>query len=245
MTYKQEFIKPYNEKEEKGSQVERMFDGIAHSYDLLNHTLSFGIDYRWRKAAIKWLKQFSPQNILDVATGTGDFAIMAAQKIKPKHILGIDLSEGMLNVAREKIANKQLGKIVEVKKENCLNLSLDDNTFDAVMVAYGVRNFANLDKGLSEMCRVMKKGGHLVIIELTSPTHFPMNILFSIYSRFVMPMVGYFFSKDKKAYQYLPETMAAFPKSKEMKNILEKAGFKDIKIRRFTFGISMLYMASK
>ena len=224
MTYKQETIKPYNEKEEKGAQVERMFDGIAHSYDLLNHTLSFGIDRRWRKVAVKWLKQFSPDSILDVATGTGDFAILGAKEIKPKQMLGIDLSEGMLSVAREKIKKEKLEDIVSVKKEDCMNLSFEDNVFDAVMAAYGIRNFADLDRGLCEMCRVMKPGGHLAVIELTSPSHFPMNI---------------------KAYRYLPQTMEAFPKENRMKEILEKAGFKDVKIKRFTFGISMLYMASK
>ena len=217
MTYKQETIKPYNEKEEKGAQVERMFDGIAHSYDLLNHTLSFGIDRRWRKVAVKWLKQFSPDSILDVATGTGDFAILGAKEIKPKQMLGIDLPEGMLSVAREKIKKEKLEDIVSVKKENCMDLSFED----------------------------MKPGGHLAVIELTSPSHFPMNMLFKTYSHWVMPTIGRFISKDKKAYRYLPQTMEAFPKENRMKEILEKAGFKDIKIKRFTFGISMLYMASK
>ena len=200
MTYKQETIKPYNEKEEKGAQVERMFDGIAHSYDLLNHTLSFGIDRRWRKVAVKWLKQFSPDSILDVATGTGDFAILGAKEIKPKQMLGIDLSEGMLSVAREKI-----------KKE----------------------------KWIAESMQTVDR------IELTSPSHFPMNMLFKTYSHWVMPTIGRFISKDKKAYRYLPQTMEAFPKENRMKEILKKAGFKDVKIKRFTFGISMLYMASK
>lgn len=245
MAYRQEQIKPYDKEGKKGVQVERMFDGIAHSYDLLNHTLSFGVDKRWRKIAIKWLKQFSPQNILDVATGTGDFAILTAKEIKPKNVLGIDLSEGMLKVAKSKIKSNHLESVIEVKKADCMKLSLADEQFDAVTVAYGVRNFENLDKGLSEMCRVMKTGGHLVIIELTTPTRFPMNMLFWIYSHLIMPFIGRLISKDSKAYSYLPATMEAFPKENVMMRILAKAGYKDIKCRRFTFGISMLYMATK
>lgn len=245
MTYKQEQIKPYNSKESKGKQVERMFDSIAHSYDLLNHTLSLGIDKHWRKAAIDSLRPFKPQRILDVATGTGDFAMLAAKELQPKTLLGIDLSEGMMDVGRKKVKDAQLDNIIRFQKEDCLNLTLEDDSFDAVMVAYGIRNFENLDQGLREMCRVLKPEGRLVIIELTSPNRFPMKQLFWLYSHVLMPTLGKLISKDSQAYAYLPATMEAFPQGEEMQHILQKAGFKDVKFKRFTFGLSTLYMASK
>lgn len=245
MTYKQEQIKPYNSKEAKGKQVERMFDSIAHSYDLLNHTLSLGIDKHWRKAAIDSLRPFKPQRILDVATGTGDFAMLAAKELQPKTLLGIDLSEGMMDVGRKKVKDAQLDNIIRFQKEDCLNLTLEDDSFDAVMVAYGIRNFENLDQGLREMCRVLKPEGRLVIIELTSPNRFPMKQLFWLYSHVLMPTLGKLISKDSQAYAYLPATMEAFPQGEEMQHILQKAGFKDVKFKRFTFGLSTLYMASK
>lgn len=245
MTYKQEQIKPYNSQEAKGKQVERMFDSIAHSYDLLNHTLSLGIDKHWRKAAIDSLRPFQPQRILDVATGTGDFAMLAAKELKPQELLGIDLSEGMMEVGRKKIEEAQLGNVVHFQKEDCLHLSLDTDSYDAVMVAYGIRNFENLDQGLREMCRVLKPGGRLVIIELTSPNRFPMKQLFWLYSHVLMPSLGKLISKDSQAYAYLPATMEAFPQGEEMQQILQKAGFKEVKFKRFTFGLSTLYTASK
>lgn len=245
MTYKQEQIKPYNSKEAKGKQVERMFDSIAHSYDLLNHTLSLGIDKHWRKAAIDSLRPFQPQHILDVATGTGDFAMLAAKELQPKSLLGIDLSEGMMDVGRRKVKDAQLDNVIRFQKEDCLNLTLEEDSFDAVMVAYGIRNFENLDQGLREMCRVLKPKGRLVIIELTSPNRFPMKQLFWLYSHVLMPTLGKLISKDSQAYAYLPATMEAFPQGEEMQHILQKAGFKDVKFKRFTFGLSTLYMASK
>lgn len=245
MTYKQESIKPYNNDEAKGKQVERMFDSIAHSYDLLNHALSFGIDKHWRKAAINSLRPFNPQRILDVATGTGDFALLATKELHPKELLGVDLSEGMMNVGRNKVKEAQLDHIIHFQKEDCLHLSFSDNTFDAVMVAYGIRNFENLDQGLREMCRVMRPGGRLVIIELTSPVHFPMKQLFWFYSHVFMPALGKIISRDSNAYTYLPATMEAFPQGEVMQGILKKAGFKDVKFKRFTFGLSTMYCASK
>lgn len=245
MTYKQEQIKPYNSKEAKGKQVERMFDSIAHSYDLLNHTLSLGIDKHWRKAAIDSLRPFQPQHILDVATGTGDFAMLAAKELQPKSLLGIDLSEGMMDVGRRKVKDAQLDNVIRFQKEDCLHLTLEKDSFDAVMVAYGIRNFENLDQGLREMCRVLKPKGRLVIIELTSPNRFPMKQLFWLYSHVLMPTLGKLISKDSQAYAYLPATMEAFPQGEEMQHILQKAGFKDVKFKRFTFGLSTLYMASK
>lgn len=245
MTYKQESIKPYNDNEAKGVQVERMFDSIAHSYDLLNHTLSFGIDKHWRKAAINSLRPFHPQRILDVATGTGDFALLATRELQPQELLGVDLSEGMMNVGREKVKKAHLENIIHFQKEDCLQLTLADNSFDAVMVAYGIRNFENLDQGLREMCRVMRPNGRLVIIELTSPIHFPMKQLFWLYSHVFMPLFGKIISRDNKAYAYLPATMEAFPQGEEMQQILQQAGFKNVTFKRFTFGLSTMYCASK
>lgn len=245
MTYQQETIKPYNEEGPKGEQVERMFDGIAHSYDFLNHILSLGIDRYWRRAAIRSLKPYTPHNILDVATGTGDFALLAARRLHPDHLLGIDLSEGMLQVGRTKAEKAGFADILSFKKEDCLSLSLPSDHFDAVMVAYGIRNFADLDKGLGEMLRVMKPGGRLVIIELTAPRRFPMKQLFKFYSHVLMPAMGRLISRDSKAYTYLPATMEAFPQGEEMQKILRRAGFAEVNFKRYTFGLSTLYTATK
>ena len=245
MTYQQEHIKPYGNEGTKGEQVERMFDTIAHSYDLLNHTLSLGIDKRWRKAAIDSLRPYTPKRILDVATGTGDFALLAARELHPAELLGVDLSEGMMSVARQKAERDHMSSVIHFQKEDCLNLSLDSDSFDAVTVAYGIRNFEDLDKGLGEMLRVLRPGGRLVIIELTAPTHFPMRQLFHLYSHILMPMIGRLVSRDSKAYSYLPATMEAFPQGEVMQEILQKNGFAEVQFKRFTFGLSTLYTACK
>jgi len=245
MKYQQESIKPYSNEGAKGEQVERMFDQIAHSYDFLNHTLSLGIDRSWRKAAIDSLKPYAPQRILDVATGTGDFALMAVDRLHPQSLIGADLSEGMLSVGREKVERAGKSEVITLQKEDCMALSFEDNTFDAVTVAYGVRNFEDLDRGLREMLRVLKPGGRLVIIELTSPVRFPMKQLFWLYAHVWMPIVGKPVSRDSRAYSYLPATMEAFPQGEVMQGIIEKAGFQSVKFRRFTFGLSTLYTAEK
>lgn len=245
MKYQQESIKPYSNEGAKGEQVERMFDQIAHSYDFLNHTLSLGLDRSWRKAAIDSLKPYAPQRILDVATGTGDFALMAVDRLQPQSLIGADLSEGMLSVGREKVERAGKSDIITLQKEDCMALSFEDNTFDAVTVAYGVRNFEDLDRGLREMLRVLKPGGRLVIIELTSPVRFPMKQLFWLYAHVWMPLVGKLVSRDSRAYSYLPATMEAFPQGEMMQGIIEKAGFQSVKFRRFTFGLSTLYTAEK
>ena len=245
MTYKQETIKPYNAEGDKAPQVEQMFAGIAHSYDLLNHMLSFGIDKRWRKAAVKSLRPYAPQEVLDVATGTGDFALLTARMLRPQRLLGIDLSEGMLSVGREKVKKAGLSDVIELRKADCLQLPLDEASFDAITVAYGVRNFSDLDKGLREMLRVLRPGGRLAIVELASPRRFPMKQLFGFYAKCLMPMLGRLVSKDRSAYAYLPATMAACPQGEEMVNIIRKAGFDEVKARQFTFGLSTLYTAAK
>lgn len=243
--YEQEKIKPYGDNSHKREQVERMFDNIAHSYDLLNHSLSWGIDRRWRRMAIDSLRPFKPQRMLDIATGTGDFAILSAQRLHPASITGADISEGMMQVGRKKVKERHLEHIIGFQREDCAALSFPDNTFDAVTVAYGVRNFENLDKGLREICRVLKPGGHLLIVELSSPKRFPMKQLFSIYAKVIMPTIGKIISKDSSAYTYLPATMAAFPQGEIMQGILKKAGFEEVFFKRFTFGISTMYLATK
>ncbi len=245
MTYKQEKIKPYGEEGEKGRQVEHMFDRIAHSYDLLNHCLSLGIDKRWRRAAINSLRPYAPKKMLDVATGTGDFALLAARTLEPESLLGVDISEGMLEVGRKKILQAGLADVVSFRREDCMALSLPDGEYDALTVAYGIRNFQDLDRGLSEMYRVLRPGGRLVIIELTAPRRFPMRQLFWLYSHVLMPLVGRLVSRDSKAYSYLPATMEAFPQGEVMREILQKAGFREVEFRRFTFGLSTLYTACR
>ena len=245
MNYPQENIKPYNSDEEKGKQVEEMFNNIAPAYDTLNHTLSFGIDKHWRRKAIKFLKPFSPKKIMDVATGTGDFAIQAYKMLKPDVILGTDISEGMMNIGKEKIEEAGLKEHISFKKEDCCSLSLDSELFDAITVAFGIRNFEDLDKGLSEMHRVLKKEGHLVILELSKPEQFPIKQFYALYSRFVIPVIGRILSKDYKAYTYLPESIKVFPQGEVMSKIIKKAGFEKVEFKRLTFGICTLYMASK
>lgn len=241
MNYSQERIKPYAQDGEKGQQVELMFDRIAHSYDKLNHLFSMKIDKKWRRAAIAALRPYRPGRILDVATGTGDFAFLAAKELKPKEVVGIDFSEGMLKVGRQKAQEMGLEAVVTFRWEDCMDISMEGGTFDAVMAAYGVRNFQDLEKGLGQMLRMLKPGGRMVIIELTTPGRFPMKQLFHLYSRVLMPAVGRIVSKDSSAYSYLLKTMDAFPQGAQMKGILEKVGFKDVAFKHFTFGISTLY----
>ena len=242
--YRQEEIKPYHEGE-KAKQVEAMFDNIAPTYDKLNHRLSWDIDRGWRKKAIRQLAPFKPQSMLDIATGTGDFAILAAQMLKPQQLIGADISEGMMAVGRQKVEQLSLQQVISFAKEDCLALSYPDNTFDAVTAAFGIRNFASLDKGLSEMCRVLKSGGHLSIVELTSPVSFPMKQLFHIYSHTVLPIYGRLISKDRSAYSYLTKTIEAFPQGEQMVDILRQAGFAHASFRRLTFGICTMYFATK
>ena len=243
--YKQEEIKPYSEEGAKATQVEAMFDNIAPTYDTLNHRLSWDIDRGWRKKAIRQLAPHRPQTILDVATGTGDFAILSAQMLKPQTLIGADISEGMMEIGRQKVKRLGLDGTISFAKEDCLQLSYEDNTFDAVTAAFGIRNFADLDKGLREMCRVLKPGGHLSIVELTQPVSFPMKQLFHLYSHTILPVYGRLISKDSSAYTYLTKTIEAFPQGERMMDILKKAGFRDAAFRRLTFGISTLYTATK
>lgn len=242
--YKQESVTPYGEGS-KQEQIRRMFDKIAPSYDRLNHALSLGIDRRWRRTAVDALGIHQPQQILDIATGTGDFALLLAKRIKPQHIVGADISEGMMAVGREKVKEEGLQNVISFQYEDCMQLSFPDGSFDAVTSSYGVRNFQNLDKGLQEMQRVLRPGGHLLIVELTPPPSFPMKQLFWIYAHVVMPLLGRLISHDDSAYTYLPASMEAFPQPEQMEGILRKAGFTEVQWRRFTFGISTMYLATK
>ena len=242
--YEQEKIKPYHEGD-KSQQVEAMFDNIAPSYDKLNHRLSWNIDRGWRRKAIRLLEPYKPQVMLDIATGTGDFAIMAAQMLSPRKLVGADISEGMMSIGAKKAKEAGLQDVISFQKEDCLNLSYQEGDFDAVTAAFGIRNFADLDRGLKEMCRVLKPGGHLSIVELTTPVSFPMKQFFQAYSHTVLPLYGRLISKDKSAYSYLTRTIEAFPQGEQMVGILKKAGFKEASFKRLTFGICTMYFATK
>ncbi len=242
--YEQESIKPYNSGE-KGKQVEEMFNNIAPTYDTLNHRLSWDIDKGWRKKAIAQLQPFSPRHILDIATGTGDFAILAARMLTPEKLIGADISEGMMDIGRQKVKRARLAQIISFEKEDCLQLSYPENSFDAVTAAFGIRNFPDLDRGLKEIFRVLKPGGHLSIVELTSPVAFPMKQLFKVYSHTVLPIYGHLVSRDDSAYRYLTATIEAFPQGEQMVGIFKKAGFSEARFERLTFGICTMYLATK
>ncbi len=238
-------VVPYKEeKAGKKEQVAKMFDNISKRYDLLNHLLSMGIDKGWRKKAIRQLEPLKPQTILDVATGTGDFAIQALT-LKPKKITGVDISEGMLAVGRKKIAEKQLGHLIELKSGDSENLPFGENNFDAVTVAFGVRNFENLEKGLAEIYRVIKPGGMVVVLEFSRPRAFPFKQLYSFYFKVILPKIGRFISSDKAAYTYLPASVEAFPDGEDFLHRLNTVGFKNTKCKALTFGISSIYTGLK
>jgi len=245
MEYGSEKILPYNDEEQKSVQVERMFDSIAGKYDLLNRTLSLGIDLYWRRQGINYLKPFAPDTILDIATGTGDLAISMYRTLKPSHIMGADLSEGMMAVGREKVEKAGYSGKITFEQQDCTALTYADNSFDAVTAAFGVRNFENIAQGIAEMYRVLKPGGHIMILELSSPERFPMKQLYTIYSKTVIPYIGKLFSKEKNAYTYLPASIKVVPQGKVMEELLRSQGFKHAKAKTFTFGICSLYTGTK
>ena len=241
-----ETIKPYAGSDAtKRQQVETMFDSIAPTYDRLNHTLAFGIDRLWRRKAIDALKPFSPSVVLDVATGTGDFAMLAARRLDPDRIIGIDISDGMMEVARAKIHAAGLDTTIFLQRDDCTDLSFADASFDAVTVAYGARNFDNLEAGIREMHRVLRPGGHLMLVELTTPPRFPMRQLFWVYAHVVMPVVGRLISHDDSAYTYLPRSMEVFPQAERLVPLMRHCGFADVRFERYTFGLSTMYLATK
>lgn len=243
--YAQEKVKPYAGKTEKGKMVKRMFDTISPTYDKLNLLMSLGIDRYWRNKLIGSIAPYVPDHILDVATGTGDLAILAAKRLTPKHVTGVDFSEGMMDIGRQKAAREGLGNTISFANEDCMNMSFANDTFDVVVAAFGIRNFQSLDKGLSEMCRVLKKGGRLSVIELTTPQRFPMKQLFALYSHSILPLYGRLISHNADAYQYLTKSIEAFPQGEQMVGILKNAGFEKASFKRLTCGICTLYLAIK
>src|ERR1700744_4389342 len=218
-----ETITPYNQQQAKKTQVADMFNNISKTYDFLNHFMSLGIDIIWRKKAINELKKDNPQLILDVATGTGDFAFEALSILGPKKIIGVDISQGMLDVARQKIDKRGLGDRFEIKLGDSEKLPFEANEFDAVIVAYGVRNFENLEAGLADIQRVLKPGGKAVVLEFSKPKAFPIKQLYNFYFRYITPGIGKLFSKDARAYSSLPESVAAFPDGKAFTEKMQKA----------------------
>ncbi|WP_315404347.1 bifunctional demethylmenaquinone methyltransferase/2-methoxy-6-polyprenyl-1,4-benzoquinol methylase UbiE [Hoylesella saccharolytica] len=243
--YRQEQIKPYGDSGDKGEQVEQMFDNIAPTYDVLNHRLSGDIDKRWRRKAIAQLAPFRPQKLLDIATGTGDFALLAARMLQPQQLIGADISEVMMAVGRQKVQRQGLEKIISFRREDCMQLSFADGSFDAVTAAFGIRNFKDLDTCLRELHRVLRPGGHLSIVELSAPVRPPMSWFFKIYSHTLLPLYARIVSKDKSAYRYLISSIEAFPQGEEMTQILRKAGFEQVTFRRLTFGVCTMYLATK
>ncbi len=244
---KQETVVPYKDKSSsKKAQVAEMFDNISPKYDFLNHFLSLGIDILWRKKAIKLLKkeQPHPRLILDVATGTGDFAIEALV-LKPKKVIGVDISEGMLSHGREKMKKKKLDHIIELRSGDSENLEFKDNYFDAVIVSFGVRNFENLSEGIANIHRVLKPSGTLVVLEFSRPKMFPFKQLYNLYFQNILPWIGKRVSKDSAAYTYLPESVRVFPDGKDFLTVLEKNGFNNTKCKTLTLGISSIYIGKK
>jgi demethylmenaquinone methyltransferase/2-methoxy-6-polyprenyl-1,4-benzoquinol methylase len=239
-------VTPYTDSSAtKKQQVALMFDNISKTYDFLNHFLSLGIDVIWRKMAINELKKDQPKHILDVATGTGDFAFEALSILKPEKITGVDISQGMLDVAAQKIKKRKLSDVFEVKLGDSEKLLFDDNSFDAVTVAYGVRNFENLEKGISDMLRVLKPGGKMVILEFSKPKSFPVKQLYNLYFNHITPAIGKIFSKDNSAYKYLPESVKNFPDGDAFTGLMQKIGCRDTKCRVLAFGICSIYTGIK
>ena len=241
-----EKITPYNsETVTKKEQVATMFNNISGTYDFLNHFMSLGIDILWRKKAIRQLKAQQPKSILDVATGTGDFAFEAIKILKPTQITGVDISAGMLEVAKRKIRERKLDHVFSVRLGDSEMLPFEADQFDAITVAYGVRNYENLEKGLADMKRVLKPGGKIVILEFSKPQGFPVKQLYNFYFKHITPFLGKLFSKDARAYQYLPESVAAFPDGAAFTQLMERVGFSQTKQISLTFGISSIYTGIK
>ena len=228
----------------KKVRVEAMFNDIAPRYDFLNHFLSLGIDIRWRKKVRRLIAPIQPKQILDVATGTGDLAIELT-RLNPQKIIGIDIAANMLEIGKEKVAAKKLSGIIELLLGDSEDLPFENNSFDAVTVAFGVRNFEHLQKGLGEMYRVMRPGGMVAILEFSKPKAFPFRQIYNFYFKYILPGLGRMVSKNEEAYTYLPESVSAFPEDQAFINELEKAGYSETKQKRLTMGIATLYTATK
>ncbi len=238
-------VKPYGEENKtKKEEVAEMFNRISGKYDFLNHFLSVGIDKGWRRKAIKMLEEIQPKRILDIASGTGDFAI-ASLKLNPTEVVGMDISEGMLEVGRRKMKKKGVDNIVTMRLGDSEELPFDDNYFDALTVGFGVRNYENLELGLSEMLRVVRPGGKIIILEFSKPKKFPVKQYYAFHSKYVIPFFGKRISKEEKAYTYLPESVAAFPEGKSFTDILTKVGYKSVGQRLVSGGIATIYYGIK
>ena len=241
-----EKVTPYNDKDRtKKEQVEQMFDTISGNYDGLNRVISLGIDQKWRRKVVRLIAKKTPKTILDIATGTGDLAVQFAKKTTASNIIGLDLSEGMLSVARKKIEQSSFPERLQFVKGDSEALPFDDNAFDAITVSFGVRNFETLEKGLTEIHRVLSPKGTFVILETSVPTKFPWKSGYNMYTKRVLPLIGRLFSKDKVAYKYLSESAAVFPHGEQLNNILRKIGFIEVENKPQTFGVATIYTASK
>ncbi len=238
-------VTPYKDSElGKKEQVAQMFDNISGNYDGLNRVISLGIDVSWRKKVVKLVGENNPKQILDIATGTGDLALMMAS-LQPDRIVGLDISKGMLDVGKQKIAKANLSDKIEMIVGDSENMPFENNTFDAITVSFGVRNFENLDKGLTEILRVLKPGGKFVVLETSNPTKFPFKQGYKFHTNVILPIIGKLFSKDKTAYSYLSESANSFPFGEAFNNILEKNGFKNAKNLPVTFGVASIYTSTK
>jgi demethylmenaquinone methyltransferase / 2-methoxy-6-polyprenyl-1,4-benzoquinol methylase len=240
----QKVVKPYDSGQSKKEEVAQMFNNISANYDFLNHFLSLGIDHLWRKKAVKQLQASQPKIMLDLATGTGDFAI-ACLKLQPEKIIGMDISAGMLDVGKIKMKKRAFDHIIDMQLGDSENMPFADHTFDAITVGFGVRNYENLEKGLSEMLRVLKPGGQAVILEFSKPKAFPIKQLFGFYSKVLIPLFGKYISKDERAYTYLPESVAAFPEGADFVAVLQKVGYQTTKPIRLSGGIASIYIGKK
>jgi demethylmenaquinone methyltransferase/2-methoxy-6-polyprenyl-1,4-benzoquinol methylase len=240
-----EGILPYDGAEEKGVQIERMFNTIAGKYDRLNHLLSLGFDRQWRRRGVDSLRPYHPETILDVASGTGDMAIWMCRRLNPKQVTGADISRNMMVIGAKKVLHAGFSDKASFEYQDCMSLSYADHSFDAVTVAFGVRNFARIEQGLSEMYRVLKPDGRVMILELSTPDRFPLKQLYQLYSKVVISFAGSLFSMEKAAYEYLPASVKAMPQGREMMELLSRQGFTGVQAKTFTWGVCSLYTGSK
>ncbi|MGN1173055.1 MAG: bifunctional demethylmenaquinone methyltransferase/2-methoxy-6-polyprenyl-1,4-benzoquinol methylase UbiE [Muribaculaceae bacterium] len=241
-----ENINPYDgDTRPKTEQVRDMFDSIAPAYDFMNRAMTFGIDKLWRRKAVKMIANYAPKHILDIATGTADLAIRLAQSLKPSSVVGVDLSQQMLEIGRKKVAEAGLSDVITLSQADCMALPFDDDVFDCITVAYGVRNFEHLLQGYEEMHRVMKPGGVLCVIELSTPTSPLVKPFYKAYTKWIIPAAGRVVSKDVRAYSYLPESIAAVPQGEKMLGLMRQAGFSDCRLESLTFGTCTIYIAIK
>lgn len=245
MNYKVEGVLPYDNTRAKNGQVAEMFNEIAAQYDKLNSVLSLGIARYWRWDAMRVLRKYRHDNIIDIATGTGDFAILASKMLKPQKITGVDISKEMMKIGQEKVARKGLSDTIVFEQQDSVSMSYNDNSFDAATISFGVRNFEDIDQSFTEILRVLKPGGLFLFLELTTPEITPMRQIYNSYTKFFMPLIAKIMKTEEKAYQYLPDSIAAFPQGREMMLILKKNGFTNIRLRRYTLGAATLYLAEK